>query len=184
MLMNATLLATQDQQDPTCLSLQPYIILLLFSLIMFQPHQTFGCSSYTPSSYLYQGFCSFSFSLQCFSIIPSPADFFWSLSFQLNVTNPAKTPTSPHHHHLASCPLALSSEPYVLFPHLLGFRLRALQNFAVCSILLFCSFLIFFPKVILCIYFLSCWNSVSSMYISQQKPFVSLDKSNSSLVNP
>lgn len=112
------------------------------------------------------------------------ADFFWSLSSQLNVTNPAKTPTSPHHHHLSSCPLALSSEPYVLFPHLLGFRLCALQNFAVCSILLFCSFLIFFPKVILCIYFLSCWNSVSSMYISQQKPFVSLDKSNSSLVNP
>lgn len=40
-----------------------------------------------------------------------------------------------------------------------------------------------FSEITLCIYFLSCLISVSSLYISSQKAHVSLEKFNSSLVN-
>ena len=64
-LKNATLLAIYDPRGPTCLPASPAMLRSSFSL-MFQPQYTFGCSSCTPSSFLHEDLCSFSFSLQCF----------------------------------------------------------------------------------------------------------------------
>ena len=72
------------------------------------------------------------------------ADFFWSLSSQLNVTNPAKTPTSPHHHRLSSCPVFRAALCSLSSP----FRIPIMCFVELCSVfyiaLLFFSH--FFPQ--------------------------------------
>lgn len=144
-LKNATLLAIYDPRGPTCLPASPAMLRSSFSL-MFQPQYTFGCSSCTPSSFLHEDLCSFSFSLQCFQ-----SQFLLAATSGHPVLSPMSSSQLRHLPHLTItfCPLAFlsSSEPYFLFPHLLGFQLCALQNISVCSIELFCSFLIFFLKL-------------------------------------
>ena len=137
-----------------CLSLQPCFIPFSFSF-MFQPQQTFGCSSLTPSSFLHEDLCRFSFSLQCFQsqfVLATPSG-----HPVLSSMSPSQLRHLPHLT-ITFCPLAFlsSSEPHFLFPHLFKISIMCfVEHFSVFyRALLFFSH--FFPKIILCIYFLSC----------------------------
>lgn len=106
------------------------------------------------------------------SIIVSPGYYFWSSSSQLNVTIPAKTPASPHHNLLSSCLLVIFRAP---FPLSSPFRIPIMcfvEHFSVFyRALLF--FPHFFPKIILCIYFLSC-GFLSLPYTFHNRSFLSV----------